>query len=95
VRRLAFNVFAMLSLLVFLTSVCLWVRSYFVGETFQRVRIQTGWPAKPFGTQLLILGFGWAQGRIGINRTQAQVDATVFVTNDSNEISSASNEFSR
>jgi hypothetical protein len=80
-RRFAFNVLAIISLLVFVTSTGIWVRSYFVGETFQRLRVQNEWLQKPFGTELLMHGIGWAQGRIGINRTRAQVDTTVFVTN--------------
>jgi hypothetical protein len=72
VRRFAFNVLAVLSVLVFALSICIWVRSYFVGETFQRVRNQIEWQKKPFG---------WAQGRIGINRTRAQIDTTVIVSN--------------
>lgn len=65
-RRWAWNVFCILSLLVFVFSMVIWVRSYFVTADLERFSRQTDPTQQPPLTRTLGYGIGCGPGMFGI-----------------------------
>jgi hypothetical protein len=67
VPRWISNVFCALSLVVFVLTTTIWVRSWFVEEVFLRVSTSTDSSKHPSGVRV-IYGVGWQRGQIGFAR---------------------------
>jgi len=65
-RRWAWNIFCVLSLLLLVLSGGLWGRSYFATADFERFSRQTDITRHPPLTRTLGYGIGWAPGTLGI-----------------------------
>ena len=81
-RRWALNTSCVLSLLVFVLSEAIWVRSYYVTADIERFSRQTDLTQHPPLTRTLGYGIGWAPGKLGIfhYRGESSVPATFVRT---------------
>lgn len=80
-RRWAWNIFCILSLLVFVLSVGIWVRSCFVTAELERFSRQTDLMQQPPLTRTLGYGIGWGTGTLGISLPRRVIGATSVGSN--------------
>jgi hypothetical protein len=73
-KRWASNIFCMLSLLVFVSGMAVWVRSYLVEDDIQRWIVQTDPPAQSVRTRRLTYSLAWSRGTIYIARSQSNLE---------------------
>jgi hypothetical protein len=73
VRRWLWNIFCALSLLIFILSVMIWVRSWFVGEAVARYRVWPDQVHQPATFRGSTYAIAWGSGAILIGRVQYQL----------------------
>lgn len=72
VRRWAWNIFCILSLLVLVLGMAIWVRSYFVTADIERWNRQTDLTQNPPLTRSLGYGIGWGPGSCGLFHSRGE-----------------------
>ena len=73
-KRWAKNLFCLFSLLVFVGSVGIWVRSYSVWDQFENVTVQTDVTHQPDFTHELCYGIEWSCGAVRFLRVRGEYE---------------------